>query len=62
MHYDEILAIIGGIVSISSIIVKLTPTTADDEVLNKIITLLEKLSIFNTKENQEKIDCFTNKK
>lgn len=62
MHYDEILAIIGGIVSIATIIVKLTPTTKDDEVLDKIIKILAKFSLVNTKSDQEKIDCFTNKK
>ena len=55
-HYDEFLAIIGGIVSIATIIVKLTPSTKDDEVLGKIINLLAKFSIINTKEDQKKID------
>ena len=51
LHYDDILAIIGGIVSIATIIVKLTPSTKDDEILNKIINVLSKLSIINTKED-----------
>ena len=55
-HYDELLAIIGGIVSIATIIVKLTPSTKDDEVLGKIINLFAKFSIINTKEDQKKID------
>ena len=55
-HYDELLAIIGGIVSIASIIVKLTPTTKDDKILKYIIDFLAKFSIFNTKEDQKKID------
>lgn len=55
-HWDEILAIIGGIVSIATIIVKLTPSTKDDEVLNKIINILAKFSIVNTKEDQKKIN------
>lgn len=55
-HYDELLAIIGGIVSIATIIVKLTPSTKDDEVLGKIINFLAKFSIINTKEDQKKID------
>lgn len=54
-HYDELLAIIGGVVSTASIIVKLTPTTKDDKVLKYIINFLAKFSIFNTKEDQEKI-------
>ena len=55
-HWDEILAIIGGIVSVASIIVKLTPTTKDDNVLNAIVNFLAKFSIFNTKEDQKRID------
>ena len=34
-HWDELLAIIGGIVSVASIIVKLTPTDKDNKVLEK---------------------------
>ena len=55
-HWDELLAIIGGIVSVASIIVKLTPTTKDDNVLNIIINFLAKLSIVNTSLDQKKID------
>lgn len=55
-HWDEILAIVGGIVSTASIIVKLTPTTKDDKILKYIINFLAKFSIFNTKEDQERIN------
>lgn len=50
-HYDEILAIIGGIVSIATIIVKLSPSKRDDEILAKIINILAKLSLINTKQD-----------
>ena len=53
---ETILAWIGGIVSCASIIVKLTPTTKDDSVLEKIINVLDHFSVFNTKKNQEKLD------
>lgn len=53
---ETILAWIGGIVSCASIIVKLTPTTKDDSVLEKIINFLDYFSVFNTKKNQEKLD------
>lgn len=53
---QTILAWIGGIVSCASIIVKLTPTTKDDSVLEKVINVLDYFSIFNTKKNQEKLD------
>ena len=55
-HWDELLAIIGGVVSVASIIVKLTPTTKDDNVLNTIIKILAKFSIVNTKADQQKIN------
>ena len=55
-HYDELLAIIGGVVSIATIIVRLTPTDKDNKVLEKIINFLAKFSIINTKEDQKKID------
>ena len=55
-HYDELLAIIGGVVSIATIIVKLTPTDKDNKVLEKIINCLAKFSIINTKEDQKKIN------
>ena len=42
------LAIIGGVVSVATIIVKLTPTQKDDAVLGKIIAVLSALSLVNT--------------
>lgn len=45
-HYNEILAIIGGVVSLASAIVALTPSTRDDEILGKVMLFLEKFSIF----------------
>lgn len=55
-HYDELLAIIGAIVSLSTIIVKLTPTTKDDAILKTLIGYLESFSLVNTKENQKKLE------
>lgn len=46
-HWKDILAIIGGIVTVCSIIVKLTPTQKDDNVLAKIIKILAALSLYN---------------
>ena len=43
----DILAIIGGVVTVASIIVKLTPTQKDDAVLAKVIKILAALSLFN---------------
>ncbi len=43
-NWDSVLAIIGGIVSVATIIVKLTPTQKDD---NALATLIRVLSIFS---------------
>lgn len=46
-HYDEVLQIIGAVVALATLIVKLTPTPKDDEVLAKIIKVLSVLSLCN---------------
>ena len=46
-HWKDILAIIGGVVTVASIIVKLSPTPKDDTVLEKIIKILAALGLFN---------------
>jgi hypothetical protein len=48
-HYQEILFIIGSVVTTASAIVALTPSTKDDEILGKIVKFLEYFSIFNKK-------------
>ena len=47
-HWDDVLAIIGGIVTVVSIIVKLTATEKDDTVWAKILKVLSALSLVNT--------------
>lgn len=56
-HYDEMLAIIGGIVSIATIIIRLTPSTRDDEILAKIVNILAKFSIVNTKQDTKILEA-----
>lgn len=46
-NWKDILAIIGGVVTVASIIVKLTPTPKDDTVLAKVIKVLSALGLFN---------------
>ena len=46
-NWKEVLAIIGGVVTVASIIVKLTPTPKDDAFLAKVIKVLSALSLFN---------------
>lgn len=55
-NVETIFAWVGAIVSCASIIVKLTPTTKDDSVLEKIINFIDYFSVVNTKKNQEKLD------
>ena len=55
-HYQDILAIIGAIVSIATIIIKITPTEKDDAVITKIVNMLSKLSLVNTQSDQKIID------
>ena len=46
-HWDDILAIIGGVVVIVSTVVKLTATEKDDTVWTKILAVLAALSLVN---------------
>jgi len=46
-HYDEVLQILGAVVALATLIVKLTPTQKDDNVLAKIIQILSALSLCN---------------
>lgn len=48
-HYTDIMAIVGSVVATASLIVKLTPSTKDDELLGKIIKVIEYASVFNKK-------------
>lgn len=46
-HWDDVLAIIGGVVVVVSTVVKLTSTTKDDTVWAKILNVLAALSLVN---------------
>ena len=46
-HWDDLLAIIGGVVVIVSTVVKLTATEKDDTVWAKILAVLSALSLVN---------------
>jgi len=48
-NLDNVFIIIGAVVTAASTIVKITPSTKDDEILGKIIKVIEYLSIFNKK-------------
>ncbi len=46
-HYDEVLQIIGAVISLATLVVKLTPTHNDDAFLAKVIKVLSALSLCN---------------
>ena len=46
-HYDEVLQIIGAAVALTTLIVKLTPSPKDDNILAKVIKVLSALSLCN---------------
>lgn len=46
---EHIIAVIGGIVTLASAIVKWTPTPDDDAILGKVISVLNFLAINKTK-------------
>lgn len=54
MNVTDIFAIIGAVVSLASIIVKLTKTDVDDKILNKVISFLDYFSVF-LKDSDKKI-------
>lgn len=47
VNYVNILAVVGAVVGLASVIVKLTPTQKDDTILAKIVSVLEVLSLYN---------------
>lgn len=49
-HWVEIMAVYGGLVAVATTIVKLTPSTKDDEILAKIIKVLDFFSTVNPKK------------
>lgn len=51
-HYQEILFIVGSVVSTASAIVALTPSTKDDAFVGKVVKFLEYFSVFNKKTHQ----------
>lgn len=46
-NWDSILAIIGGVVSVATVIVKITPTQKDDNALATLIRILSVFSLVN---------------
>ena len=55
-HLDDCLAIYGGVVAVCTVIVKLTPNTKDNEVLDKIISFIDLFSTAFKKADKEKLE------
>lgn len=55
-HWQDILAVYGGLVAFSTAVVKLTPNTKDDEFLNKILKFFDLFSTAFTKSDKEKLN------
>lgn len=49
-HWNDILAVIGAVVSLATLIVGLTPTTKDDEILGKVVRFLDLFSVLPVKK------------
>ena len=52
---ETVLALYGAVVALSTVIVKLTPTTKDNEILDKIVKFFDKFSTVFTKEDAAKL-------
>ena len=46
-HFKDVLEIIGAVVSLATLIVALTPTQKDDNVLAKVIKFLSVIGLLN---------------
>lgn len=55
-HWQEILACFGALVGFCSLVVKLTPTQKDDNFVAWMVKILNWLSIFNPKKDQETLE------
>jgi hypothetical protein len=44
-HWTEIVAVVGAAVILARIIVKLTPTPADDSALEKVVNFLKTIGL-----------------
>lgn len=55
-HWQDILAAYGALVAFSTIVVKFTPTTKDDEFLAKVVKFFDKFSTAFTKADAKKLN------
>lgn len=55
LHSPDILAIYGGIVAVCTTVVKFTPSVKDDEIVGKIINVLDYFSTAFKASDAEKL-------
>ena len=55
LHWSDVFAIYGGVVALCTTIVKITPSTKDDEILGKIVKVADFFSTAFTKADAEKL-------
>lgn len=55
-NIGNICSAICSVILISSIIVKLTPSTKDNELLHKLISILDKFSVVKTYDDKKYIE------
>lgn len=55
-NWNDVLAIYGGVVAICTIITRLTPSTKDNEVLDKIVKVIDCFSTCFTKSDKDKLN------
>ena len=60
-HWDEVVQIYLAIIGIASIIVKITPTIKDNEILEKIIKFLGRYVALNRTVNDDAIRAASKK-
>lgn len=55
-HWQDILAVYGGLVAICTTIVKITPSEKDDKILAKVVKIADLFSTAFTKKDAEIIE------
>lgn len=55
-NIGSICTIVCGVILVASVIVKLTPSTKDNEILGRIISILDKVSIAKTADDRKCIE------
>ncbi|MBQ0070532.1 MAG: hypothetical protein KBS81_01530 [Spirochaetales bacterium] len=55
-NVGNICTVVCGVILVASVIVKLTPSTKDNEVLGRIISILDKASIAKTADDRKCIE------